>query len=652
MKHKKLIAIVTLLLFAITLFPTAAFAATPGTKVTATIPTFKVTMNGQVVDNTYRQYPFLVYNDITYFPMTYWDMRFLGVSNTWSAETGSVIVADGTSSEYKPTLTDVKNKTKNTAVVNTGAFKVNGKVIDNAKEEYPILSFRDVPYFPLTWSWCQEFGWNINFDGANGLAVNTTKQTPSKNVNNEPETSNTTKTYKITADELAFGVWLATHEKGFEFINFNDYSEYSDEAKEDLKYNGVVYDGIYNYEIRNIDNSQMTGFLRAGYYLFKDNVLTLVQIGETDLTLVPKNADSIPFHDTEEKTISYNVSCKTQDGKLYMQLNNSAYLNLSEDEANDLYNELLNKLEAQADPASIIYAITEYELSSGCWVADNTNSFEFWTFNVDETYRMDKNSDVTENFDAYENNYRYGRITLDNSDTTVQSSSTIDGSFVFSEDSLILRQEKEHNSIQKISGETSTNDNYEEQISSHTLAIAMKDGKLTLYIDGRPYYKMSRTEAQKVLEARVEQMNEQAASIIASKKPNSADYAYLAGDDFKRIQSKYSTAEAQYAYVYAYENIDGDLCVLTNLRYKIINNYDAFTLHNITTGETISAPDDYYKNIMNRYYGATRLYYGDLYSEVLDNKIKMMQAGIDILKTGNNTFDGVFVDAKTLNLGS
>jgi len=177
MKHKKLIATITLLLFAITLLPTAAFAATPGTKVTATIPTFKVTMNGQVVDNTYRQYPFLVYNDITYFPMTYWDMRFLGVSNTWSAETGSVIVADGTSSEYKPTLTDVKNKTKNTATVNTGAFKVNGKVIDNAKEEYPILSFRDVPYFPLTWNWCQEFGWNISFDGTNGLAVNTTKNT-------------------------------------------------------------------------------------------------------------------------------------------------------------------------------------------------------------------------------------------------------------------------------------------------------------------------------------------------------------------------------------------------------------------------------------------------------------------------------------------
>ena len=178
---KKIIATITLLIFAITLVPTTVFAATPGTKVAVTIPTFKVVMNGQVVDNTYRQYPFLVYNDITYFPMTYWDMHFLGVSNTWSTETGSVIVTDGTSSEYKPTLTDVKNKTKNTASVNTGTFKVNGKVINNSKEEYPILSFRDVPYFPLTWNWCQEFGWNISFDIVDGLTVKTAKETLSKN---------------------------------------------------------------------------------------------------------------------------------------------------------------------------------------------------------------------------------------------------------------------------------------------------------------------------------------------------------------------------------------------------------------------------------------------------------------------------------------
>ena len=66
MKNKKAITIITLLCFFITLLPAPVFAATLGAKVTATIPTFKVTMNGQVVDNTYREYPFLVYNDVKY----------------------------------------------------------------------------------------------------------------------------------------------------------------------------------------------------------------------------------------------------------------------------------------------------------------------------------------------------------------------------------------------------------------------------------------------------------------------------------------------------------------------------------------------------------------------------------------------------------
>ena len=184
MKYKKFVSTILLSCFLFMLLPISAFATTLGTKITATIPTFKVTMNGQVVDNNYREYPFLVYKDITYFPMTYWDMRFLGVSNTWTAETGSVIITDGSTSDYRPTLIDVKNKTKNIAIVNTGAFQVNGKVIDNAKEEYPILAFRDVPYFPLTWDWCKEFGWNVNFDIVNGLTVNTVAKATNNTTNN------------------------------------------------------------------------------------------------------------------------------------------------------------------------------------------------------------------------------------------------------------------------------------------------------------------------------------------------------------------------------------------------------------------------------------------------------------------------------------
>lgn len=193
-KFRKVILTVLLVCFLLTLLPASAFAATLGANVTTVIPSFKVTMNGQLVDNTHREYPFLVYKDVTYFPMTYWDMRFLGVSNTWSAENGSVIVADGSTSEYKPSISGTKNKMKNVATVNSGAFKVNGKVIDNAKEKYPILSFKNVPYFPLTWDWCQEFGWDISFDATSGLAVNTKKVAVASDKENNEDYKNSVKT--------------------------------------------------------------------------------------------------------------------------------------------------------------------------------------------------------------------------------------------------------------------------------------------------------------------------------------------------------------------------------------------------------------------------------------------------------------------------
>lgn len=49
---------------------------------------------------------------------------------------------------------------------------VNGEVIDNSKEKYPLLLFRDVTYFPLTWRFAvDEFGWNYTFDMEQGLQI-------------------------------------------------------------------------------------------------------------------------------------------------------------------------------------------------------------------------------------------------------------------------------------------------------------------------------------------------------------------------------------------------------------------------------------------------------------------------------------------------
>lgn len=143
------------------------------------LPNFKVTMNGEVVNNNYSKYPLIVYNDITYFPMTYSDCRYLGIESTWKGDKEGLLVdTTGVTSAYNPYMSSSRNGKNYTAQIPSFPIKVNGKSIDNSKEEYPLLSFRNITYFPMTWKYgVDEFGWDYSFDGKNGLIIK------SKNIN-------------------------------------------------------------------------------------------------------------------------------------------------------------------------------------------------------------------------------------------------------------------------------------------------------------------------------------------------------------------------------------------------------------------------------------------------------------------------------------
>ena len=158
---------------------TSSSAAFAGEPVKVTLPTFPVTLNEQTLSNDYSQYPFLVYKDITYVPMTYYDCRLLGLKTDWSFQNGLAISQNSESfHEYERPLNSQKNRTTLTAQIADGKIKVNGKTIQNSKEKYPLLFFRDVTYFPLTWRFAvDEFGWNYHFSHENGLVISST---PSK----------------------------------------------------------------------------------------------------------------------------------------------------------------------------------------------------------------------------------------------------------------------------------------------------------------------------------------------------------------------------------------------------------------------------------------------------------------------------------------
>lgn len=169
-KLKEKLALLLFVVLVLVVFPAGVHAA--GGYVNVVLPSFKVTLNGTVIENETSRYPLLVYKDITYFPMTYFDCRFLGLESVWDNENGLKIAQTGLNWEYRGYPAGGRNNKSYRAAVATFAIEVNGKKIDNAREEYPLLVFRDVTYFPLTWRFAvEEFGWEYSFDEKNGLAI-------------------------------------------------------------------------------------------------------------------------------------------------------------------------------------------------------------------------------------------------------------------------------------------------------------------------------------------------------------------------------------------------------------------------------------------------------------------------------------------------
>ena len=67
------------------------------------LPTFTVTLCGQTIDPRNEEYPFLVYKDITYLPLTYFGCRLLGLYEKWTEEGGLVISDAGARGQYEST---------------------------------------------------------------------------------------------------------------------------------------------------------------------------------------------------------------------------------------------------------------------------------------------------------------------------------------------------------------------------------------------------------------------------------------------------------------------------------------------------------------------------------------------------------------------
>ena len=156
---KKNVALLLAIMMTITsLISTPAYAA--GNEVTVKIAPYYTQIENVSVDNRYVEYPLLTYKDITYFPMTYNLCAFLGMRSGFDAEKGLYITSipcsyDPSAPFFGGSAVNYTNKAYK-AVLPTYPIYLNGQRIDNSKEEYPLLNFRGITYFPMTWRFAYE----------------------------------------------------------------------------------------------------------------------------------------------------------------------------------------------------------------------------------------------------------------------------------------------------------------------------------------------------------------------------------------------------------------------------------------------------------------------------------------------------------------
>ncbi|MDN5298288.1 MAG: hypothetical protein PWP51_841 [Clostridiales bacterium] len=130
-----------------------------------------VTLNGVAVDNQQLPYPLVIYNDITYLPMT-WDFsKLLGLTLSFSPEDGLVITPGSANNRQKLTTVDTPATDFNVSLVSY-PLVVNSMPIDNAISPYPLLNINGITYFPLTWAYVVDiFGWDYNYSETLGLQI-------------------------------------------------------------------------------------------------------------------------------------------------------------------------------------------------------------------------------------------------------------------------------------------------------------------------------------------------------------------------------------------------------------------------------------------------------------------------------------------------
>lgn len=139
-----------------------------------TIPEFDVTVNGVLIDTEHSQYPVITFKGVTYFPMTSDYLSGIGLGLNFSATAGLKINVKSDITDLEQNFLGAKNilGSNQKAQLAPFAIEVNGKKIKNSYEEFPILLYKDITYFPMTWRFAvTEFGWQTSWSNESGFNI-------------------------------------------------------------------------------------------------------------------------------------------------------------------------------------------------------------------------------------------------------------------------------------------------------------------------------------------------------------------------------------------------------------------------------------------------------------------------------------------------
>jgi len=147
-------------------------------EVLVTVPSFKISINQEIIRNKENKFPFIMYKNITYVPLT-WDFaNALSLETNWDGKSLNIKKRED---YYAPVAQDLSGSNSFTkkyrATIPGYDIFVNGEKINNAKEEFPILNFRGVTYFPLTWRFIVDvFGLLYHWSPEAGLTLATEQE--------------------------------------------------------------------------------------------------------------------------------------------------------------------------------------------------------------------------------------------------------------------------------------------------------------------------------------------------------------------------------------------------------------------------------------------------------------------------------------------